>query len=238
MKKTVFVSILILIAALGCMRKDIIKSMEDRVHENWMMLGKDLRVGDTARYCLADYTGGKKKLAHQCRKWIVTARDERTTTLNLRIENAPDALQGIERTYVVGDDGFIRQATAVSTKTGESIPIRIAGKLEGLSFERMVPESQFLSEDLEIIGKYTFRKDGKRRLLSSEYNQMEVVPVKVLFTPTDTHERIKYYLTSDAVPFGYVIEINVKKNRKDSDKDVLWANLLDPLGPPAAAPAP
>ncbi len=238
MKKPVIFLLLILIAATGCMRKDIIKSMQEKLHENWMMIGKDLQKGDSALYCLADYTGGKKKLDSQCRKWTVIDRDENTVTLKLEIENGPSSLNDIDRIYVVDKDGFIKDATAVSRKSGEKCKIRIAEKPEGLSFERVVPSIEYMSDDLEILDRYSYKKGGKRYLKSDEYGQMEVVPIKVVFTPTKTVEKTKYYFTSNIAEFGYIIEIIVKRNLNNSKKDIMWTNQLKNTKQNVTAPVP
>jgi len=243
MKKSAFFFILILLAGTGCLRKDIIKNMEEKPNANWMMIGADLRPGDSAEYCLSEFRkrSGKTrdKYDGQCRKWTVMHRDENTVTLQLDMLNAPSSISDIRRTYVVGFDGFIREARAVSTKSGDACNIRIAKKGEGFSLDRLVPAESFTVEDLKVIDTYSRLKGDNRRYLTGEaYGQMEVVPVKAVFSPTKNRQRIEYYLQSNIAEFGYIIQINVVKNLKKSKKDVLWVNQLKNTARNVTAPLP
>jgi hypothetical protein len=241
-KKSAFFFILLLLVGSGCMRKDIIKSMAEKPNANWMMIGADLRPGDSSEYCLSEFRkrGGKTrdKYNGQCRKWTVIDRDENTVTLQLDMLNAPSTISDIRRTYVVGNDGFIREARAVSTKSGDEGIIRIAEKGEEFSLDRLVPLDLFTAEDLKVIGAYSRREGGRTYVTDEAYGQMEVVPVKAVFTPTEDRQRIEFYLKSNIAEFGYIIQINVMKNLKKSKKDVLWVNQLQNKAGNVTAPLP
>jgi len=242
MRKGSVLIALLLLSGCGGLRKGIIESMEDHPNANWMMVGEDLRPGDSAVYCLAEFRkhGGKKRDKHQgqCRKWTVTERTADTVTLQLEMENAPEAIQDIRRTYVVGTDGFIREARAFSTKTGETWTILLAGKGEPLSLQRLVPEEAFTAADVALVNAYSQRKDGRRYLTDAAAGPLEVVPVKAVFTPSEGEQRVEYYLRSGLAALGYAVQINVVRNLKKSKKDVQWVNELRDTAQTLTAPLP
>jgi len=241
-RRAVCLLMMVLLAATGCLRKDILKNMEERPNTNWMMIGEDMRAGDCAEYCLSEFrdAGGKSRHKHdgQCRKWTVAARDENTVTLQLDILNGPRSLKDIRRTYVVDPRGFIREAGAFSLKTGEKRPIRVAGKGEHYSLERLVPAADFAPEDLDVIDAYSFRKGDSRYLTDEAFGQMEVVPLKAVFTPTEGKQRTEYYLTSALAEFGYVVQIVVVKNPEDGSREAFWVNRLRNTAQSVTAPLP
>jgi hypothetical protein len=247
MRKTALLFILILLITNGCLRKhiqrrDVVRQMKERTNADWMMIGKQLRAGDSALYCLTEYRGkrekNQEKLDRQCRKWTVTDQRENTLTLELEMVNAPPELSDILRTYVVDRNGFILDAKAHSTKRGEEWKIRIAGKSEECSLDRVVPADRFTADDLEIINRYSYEENGRRYLISDEFGPVEVVPVKTVYRPTERKQMLEYYLTSDLSPFGYLVQITLRKNLKNSEKDSLWVNRLKPENPRTKAPAP
>lgn len=247
MRRTALLFVLILLVTNGCLRKevlrkDVIRSMKDRPNSNWMMIGQSLRPGDSAVYCLAEFRGKREKeeekYDQRCRRWTVTDQRENTLTLQLEMENAPAAVSDILRTYVVDRNGFILDAKAYSTKKKDEWKILIARKSEELSLDRVIPANKFTADDLEIINRYSYAEGTGRYLISDEYGPVEVVPVKAVFLPTKKQQRIEYYLTSDLTPFGYLVQITLWKDLKDSGKNILRVNRLQPQGPKAPAPRP